>query len=111
MGRAAGLVLLGRAIEGEKQRRGSRAVGWRRRSGRQRHYCRRQDGTTMHWFRVGVIQGSKVSDRIINAFFQHEHRHPEVAVHPFTTISPYSSMHDEVCCLAVERWTSLILHY
>uniref|UniRef100_A0A0D9WHM3 Uncharacterized protein n=1 Tax=Leersia perrieri TaxID=77586 RepID=A0A0D9WHM3_9ORYZ len=54
------------------------------------------------------------SDRIINAFFQHELRHPEgaVAVHPFTTISPYSSMHDEVCRLAVEKRTSLILlHY
>ncbi|KAG8068341.1 hypothetical protein GUJ93_ZPchr0005g14292 [Zizania palustris] len=54
------------------------------------------------------------SDRIINAFFQHELRHPEgaVAVYPFTTISPYSSMHDEVCRLAVEKRTSLIiLHY
>uniref|UniRef100_A0A0E0L3Q3 Uncharacterized protein n=1 Tax=Oryza punctata TaxID=4537 RepID=A0A0E0L3Q3_ORYPU len=54
------------------------------------------------------------SDRIINAFFQHELKHPEgaVSVHPFTTISPYSSMHDEVCRLAVEKRTSLILlHY
>lgn len=54
------------------------------------------------------------SDRIINAFFQQELRHPEgaVSVHPFTTISPYSSMHDEVCRLAVEKRTSLILlHY
>ncbi|KAJ1263323.1 hypothetical protein BS78_09G175100 [Paspalum vaginatum] len=53
-------------------------------------------------------------DRIINAFFRHELRHPEgaVSVHPFTTISPYSSMHDEVCRLAVEKRTSLILlHY
>ncbi|XP_052156093.1 cation/H(+) antiporter 15-like [Oryza glaberrima] len=54
------------------------------------------------------------SDRIINAFFQYELKHPEgaVSVHPFTTISPYSSMHDEVCRLAVEKRTSLILlHY
>lgn len=53
-------------------------------------------------------------DRIINAFFRHELRQPEgaVSVHPFTTISPYSSMHDEVCRLAVEKRTSLILlHY
>jgi hypothetical protein len=53
-------------------------------------------------------------DRIINVFFRHELRHPEgaVSVHPFTTISPYSSMHDEVCRLAVEKRTSLILlHY
>ncbi|KAF8719494.1 hypothetical protein HU200_024218 [Digitaria exilis] len=54
---------------------------------------------------------SSESDRIINAFFRHELRHPEgaVSVHPFTTISPYSSMHDEVCRLAVEKRTSLIL--
>jgi hypothetical protein len=54
------------------------------------------------------------SNRIINAFFRHELRHPEgaVSVHPYTTISPYSSMHDEVCRLAVEKRTSLILlHY
>lgn len=51
------------------------------------------------------------SSRIINAFFRHELGHPEgaVAVHPYTTISPYSSMHDEVCRLAVEKRTSLIL--
>ncbi|CAN6327894.1 unnamed protein product [Urochloa humidicola] len=57
---------------------------------------------------------SSDSDRIINAFFRHELRHPEgaVSVHPFTTISPYASMHDEVCRLAVEKRTSLILlHY
>ncbi|TKW26771.1 hypothetical protein SEVIR_3G212800v4 [Setaria viridis] len=54
---------------------------------------------------------SSDSDRVINAFFRHELRHPEgaVSVHPFTTISPYSSMHDEVCRLAVDKRTSLIL--
>ncbi|GJM88894.1 hypothetical protein PR202_ga05470 [Eleusine coracana subsp. coracana] len=51
------------------------------------------------------------SNRVINAFFRHELRHPEgaVSVHPYTTISPYSSMHDEVCRLAVEKRASLIL--
>ncbi|XP_024315159.1 cation/H(+) antiporter 15 [Brachypodium distachyon] len=59
-------------------------------------------------------QPSTDSERVINAFFQYELRHPEgaVSVHPFTTISPYSSMHDEVCRLAVDKRTSLIvLHY
>ncbi|KAE8773852.1 cation/H(+) antiporter 15-like [Hordeum vulgare] len=54
------------------------------------------------------------SDRIINAFLQYEQRHPEgaVSMQSFTTISPYSSMHDEVCRLAVDKRTSLILlHY
>ncbi|KAM0888217.1 hypothetical protein ACQ4PT_028545 [Festuca glaucescens] len=63
---------------------------------------------------VGPAPTSTDSDRIINAFFQYEQRQPEgaVAVHPFTTISPYSSMHDEVCRLAVDKRTSLILlHY
>ncbi|CAN6337319.1 unnamed protein product [Urochloa humidicola] len=57
---------------------------------------------------------SSDADRIINAFFRHELRHPEdaISVHPFTTISPYASMHDEVCRLAVDKRTSLILlHY
>ncbi|KAL6841399.1 hypothetical protein ACP4OV_028917 [Aristida adscensionis] len=52
--------------------------------------------------------------RVINAFLRYELRHPEgaVSVHPFTTISPYSSMHDEVCRLAVDKRTALILlHY
>ncbi|KAG1365663.1 cation/H(+) antiporter 15 [Cocos nucifera] len=50
------------------------------------------------------------SDHIINAFLLHEQRHHNaVSVHPFTTISPYSSMHDEVCRLAVEKRTSLII--
>ncbi|CAD6271834.1 unnamed protein product [Miscanthus lutarioriparius] len=65
--------------------------------------------------RIGAPNAPSTNfDRIINAFFRHELRHPEgaVSVHPFTTISPYSSMHDEVCRLAVEKRTSLILlHY
>ncbi|KAL6620406.1 hypothetical protein ACP70R_035545 [Stipagrostis hirtigluma subsp. patula] len=50
-------------------------------------------------------------DRIINAFFRYELRHPEgaITVHPLTTISPYSSMDDKVCRLAVDKRTSLIL--
>jgi hypothetical protein len=63
---------------------------------------------------VGPAPTSTDSDRIINAFFQYEQRQPEgaVSVQPFTTISPYSSMHDEVCRLAVDKRTSLILlHY
>ncbi|XP_073009488.1 cation/H(+) antiporter 15-like [Typha latifolia] len=47
---------------------------------------------------------------IINAFLLHENRHPgTVSVHPFTTISPYSSMHHEVCRLAAEKRASLVI--
>ncbi|KAH7672560.1 Cation/H+ exchanger domain-containing protein [Dioscorea alata] len=50
------------------------------------------------------------SEHIINAFLMHEKRYQgQVHVHPFTTIAPYVSMHDEVCHLALEKRTSLVL--
>ncbi|KAJ0983834.1 hypothetical protein J5N97_002190 [Dioscorea zingiberensis] len=50
------------------------------------------------------------SERIINAFLIQEQRNQgRVTVHPFTTIAPYASMHDEICHLALEKRTSLIL--
>jgi hypothetical protein len=50
------------------------------------------------------------ADPIINAFLLHEQSNQGVlSVAPFTTISPYTSMHDEVCRLAVDKRVSLIL--
>ncbi|KAJ0983830.1 hypothetical protein J5N97_002186 [Dioscorea zingiberensis] len=50
------------------------------------------------------------AEHIINAFLILEQRNQGgVNVHPFTTIAPYASMHDEICHLALEKRTSLIL--
>ncbi|KAI3871137.1 hypothetical protein MKW98_015037 [Papaver atlanticum] len=50
------------------------------------------------------------SDRIINAFQQFKHRyHNLVSVHPFSTISPYASMHNDICSMSVDKRTSLII--
>ncbi|KAJ4819846.1 Cation/H(+) antiporter 15 [Rhynchospora pubera] len=50
------------------------------------------------------------ADPIINAFLLHEQSNQGVlSVAPFTTISPYASMHDEVCRMAVDKRVSLIL--
>ncbi|KAJ0983833.1 hypothetical protein J5N97_002189 [Dioscorea zingiberensis] len=50
------------------------------------------------------------SERIINAFLIQEQRNQgRVNVHPFTTIAPYTSIHDEVCHLALDKRALLIL--
>ncbi|KAL6577084.1 hypothetical protein OROMI_011360 [Orobanche minor] len=53
---------------------------------------------------------SNASDHIINAlrFFEHESR-GHASVYPFTSISPYASMHHDVCSLAAERRVSLLI--
>ncbi|KAF8400008.1 hypothetical protein HHK36_015881 [Tetracentron sinense] len=50
-------------------------------------------------------------ERIINAFKYYEQSNVQgaVSVHPFTAISPYVSMHDDVCTLALDRRTSIII--
>ncbi|EYU45689.1 hypothetical protein ABFS82_14G066600 [Erythranthe guttata] len=50
------------------------------------------------------------SDHIINAlrFFEHENR-GHASVYPFTAISPYASMHEDVCTLAAERSVSMVI--
>ncbi|KAI3991519.1 hypothetical protein MKX01_017138 [Papaver californicum] len=50
------------------------------------------------------------SDRIINAFQQFESRHHNlVTVQTFSTISPYASMHNDICSMSVDKRTSLII--
>ncbi|EYU31836.1 hypothetical protein MIMGU_mgv1a002154mg [Erythranthe guttata] len=61
---------------------------------------------------------NKVSSRkattsrsIVNAFtiLQQSHHHGLITVHPFTAISPYETMHNEVCEMAFDRRASLII--
>ncbi|XP_055832395.1 cation/H(+) antiporter 15-like isoform X1 [Solanum dulcamara] len=53
---------------------------------------------------------ASASKRIINAFKVFEHNFREtVTMHPFTAISPYVMMHDEVCTMALERRASLVM--
>ncbi|XP_026416047.1 cation/H(+) antiporter 15-like [Papaver somniferum] len=50
------------------------------------------------------------SERIINAFQQYEDRyHNLVTIRAFTTISPYASMHNDICTLSVDKRTALII--
>ncbi|XP_040992651.1 cation/H(+) antiporter 14-like [Juglans microcarpa x Juglans regia] len=50
------------------------------------------------------------SEQIANAFNQYErYSHGRVAVQHFTAIAPYSSMHDDICTLALEEKTSIII--
>ncbi|XP_016494635.1 cation/H(+) antiporter 15 isoform X1 [Nicotiana tabacum] len=56
------------------------------------------------------VNEASASKRIINAFKVFEQNFREtVAMHPFTAISPYVMMHDEVCNMALERRASLIM--
>ncbi|KAI3876825.1 hypothetical protein MKX03_000826 [Papaver bracteatum] len=50
------------------------------------------------------------SERIINVFqrFQNQYQNL-VSVHPFSTISPYASMHNDICTMAVDKRTALII--
>ncbi|CAL5397364.1 unnamed protein product [Camellia sinensis] len=50
------------------------------------------------------------TDRIINAFRHHEHlRQGLVKFQFFTAITPYDTMHDDICVMALERSTSLLV--
>ncbi|KAK4412502.1 Cation/H(+) antiporter 15 [Sesamum alatum] len=53
---------------------------------------------------------SNESNHIINAlrYFEDEHR-GYVAVYPYTSISPYNSIQNDVCCLAIEKRVSLVI--
>uniref|UniRef100_A0A3Q7GS23 Uncharacterized protein n=1 Tax=Solanum lycopersicum TaxID=4081 RepID=A0A3Q7GS23_SOLLC len=53
---------------------------------------------------------ASASKRIINAFKVFEKNFYEtVTMHPFTAISPYVMMHDEVCTMALQRRASLVM--
>ncbi|KAE9608685.1 putative cation/H+ exchanger, rossmann-like alpha/beta/alpha sandwich [Lupinus albus] len=49
------------------------------------------------------------SDHIINAFENYEQHASFVSVQPLTAISPYSTMHDDICNLAEDKRVSLII--
>ncbi|KAI3844793.1 hypothetical protein MKX03_024335 [Papaver bracteatum] len=50
------------------------------------------------------------SERIINVFQQFQNQYQNlVSVHPFSTISPYASMHTDICTMSVEKRTALII--
>ncbi|MCL7051280.1 hypothetical protein MKW94_023568 [Papaver nudicaule] len=53
---------------------------------------------------------TSTSDRIVNAFHQFEHRFRNlVTVRSFTTVSPYTSMHNDICSMSVERKASFVI--
>ncbi|KAK3022948.1 hypothetical protein RJ639_046766 [Escallonia herrerae] len=53
---------------------------------------------------------SNQSDHIVNAFRLYEQqRHGNLMVYPFTAISPYASMHDDVCSLALDKRVSIVI--
>ncbi|PIA51008.1 hypothetical protein AQUCO_01100074v1 [Aquilegia coerulea] len=51
-----------------------------------------------------------VSKRIVNVFKRYEETNKEgISIHPYTVISHYPSMHNDVCMLALHKRTSLII--
>ncbi|KAK1577153.1 hypothetical protein Q3G72_019377 [Acer saccharum] len=49
------------------------------------------------------------SDQIINAFIKYESRNEAVSVHPLTAVSPYNTMHEDICNLAEDKHIAMIL--
>ncbi|OWM91464.1 cation/H(+) antiporter 15 [Punica granatum] len=49
------------------------------------------------------------SDHIINAFENYEHHAGNVTVQPLTAISPYSTMHEDICNLAEDKRAAFII--
>lgn len=49
------------------------------------------------------------SDHIINAFENYEHHASCVTVQPLTAISPYSTMHEDICNLAEDKRTAFVI--
>ncbi|GAB2226141.1 hypothetical protein Droror1_Dr00021934 [Drosera rotundifolia] len=49
------------------------------------------------------------SEHIINAFVSYQQHAANVSIQPLTTISPYSSMHEDICNLAEDKRASFII--
>lgn len=49
------------------------------------------------------------SDHIANAFQNYEHHDGSVSIQPLTAISPYSTMHEDICNLAEDKRVSIII--
>lgn len=53
---------------------------------------------------------ASLSEKVVNAFRCYEkNKHGFVSVHTFTAISPCATMHDDVCSLALDKRTSLVI--
>ncbi|KAL5581406.1 hypothetical protein UlMin_013848 [Ulmus minor] len=51
-----------------------------------------------------------IFERVGNAFRRYEqNNHKIVSVYPYTAISPYATMHDDVCTLALDQRTRLVI--
>ncbi|XP_068640974.1 cation/H(+) antiporter 15-like [Aristolochia californica] len=58
----------------------------------------------------GSVKGGSQVDPIINAFHIYEQRNEEsVSVHSFTAVAPYTTVHDEICQLALNKGVILII--
>ncbi|CAL9191283.1 unnamed protein product [Musa hybrid cultivar] len=69
------------------------------------HLHKIKNATTSSW---ATTQSE--SDRIANAFRLFEKQYPGgISVLPYVSISPYSTMHDDICCLALDKKTTLII--
>lgn len=49
------------------------------------------------------------SDHIINAFENYEQRAAHVSIQPLTAISPYSTMHEDICNLAEDKRVAFVI--
>ncbi|KAG0452448.1 hypothetical protein HPP92_025112 [Vanilla planifolia] len=52
-----------------------------------------------------------LSDRIVNSFLPLERQHASglLTIQPFVSVSPYATMHDDVCSLAADKMVDIIL--
>ncbi|XP_026416039.1 cation/H(+) antiporter 15-like [Papaver somniferum] len=60
--------------------------------------------------RASSSSNASKSERIVNAFQQLEDRYLNlVTIQGFSTISPYASMHNDICTMSADKRTSLII--
>ncbi|KAI3991540.1 hypothetical protein MKX01_017159 [Papaver californicum] len=60
--------------------------------------------------RIASSSNTSKSERIINAFQQFEDRyHNLVSIQAFTTISPYASMHNDICSMSADKRTAVVI--
>ncbi|KAK1284779.1 Cation/H(+) antiporter 15 [Acorus calamus] len=63
-----------------------------------------------HKNRHGCVKSSAGAHPILNALLRYEElKKGSISIEPFTAISPYKTMHQDVCALALEKLVSLIV--
>ncbi|XP_074589586.1 cation/H(+) antiporter 15-like [Curcuma longa] len=63
-----------------------------------------------HKNRKGELVNTNQMDRLHNAFLNHEKRKEgAVSVFPYTAVSPYATMHQDICSLALEKGVPFIV--